>query len=301
MKTLIAITGPTGVGKTEVAIELASALHTEIISADSRQVYRDIPIITAAPTPDQLERVRHHFVGTLPLDAYFSAALFEEQALQVLARIFGQNDYALACGGSMMYVDALCHGIDPLPTISPQVREATARQAEQIGLDGMLALLRELDPEYFGIVDRKNLKRVVHAVEIIRQSGHTFTSLRSGLRKTRDFRVLKICLTAPREILFERINARVIRMAEEGMVEEARKVYPLRHLNSLNTVGCKEMFEYISGRWDLDFALARLQKNTRVYAKKQLTWYARDPEVIRIDTTLFPTPAALAAHILSML
>lgn len=299
MKTLVVITGPTGAGKTALAIELAEALGTEIISADSRQVYADIPIISAAPTPEERARVPHHFVGTLPLDAYFSAALFEEQALQVLSRIFSEKETAVVCGGSMMYVDALCHGIDPLPTISPAVREEVAALARAEGLPGMLARLERLDPEYAAMVDRANLKRVAHAVEICLESGVTFTSLRTGLRRERPFRILKYCLTLPRPQLFARINSRVEAMLAMGMEEEARRLYPLRHLNSLNTVGCKEMFEYIAGRWTLPFAVARLQKNTRVYAKKQLTWHARDPLIRTLDASLYPSREALASRILA--
>jgi len=298
LKTLLVITGPTGVGKSAVALELAEQLGTEIISADSRQVYADIPIITAAPTPSDRARVPHHFVGTLPLDAYFSAALFEEQALHLLSRLFISHDTVVACGGSMLYVDALCHGIDPLPTISTGVRTHVANLAASYGLSGMLAMLEKLDPEYSQVVDRANLKRVMHAIEICLESGTTFTSLRSGTRRERPFRILKFCLTAPRPLLFDRINSRVLRMLEAGMLHEARSVYHLRHLNSLNTVGCKEMFKVIEGEWDLDFALARMQKNTRVYAKKQLTWHARDPRLTMLDATA--DAPSTAARILSM-
>lgn len=297
MKTLIAITGPTGVGKTDVAIELAESLHTEIISADSRQVYADIPIISAAPTPLERARVPHHFVGILPPEAYFSAALFEQQAMETLTGLFRTTDTVVLCGGSMLYVDSLCHGIDQLPTISPGVREKVARMAASEGLPGMLSMLEKLDPAYHDIVDKANLKRIAHAIEICLESGTTYTSLRTGRRRERPFRLLKYCLNAPRPILFDRINSRVEKMLEQGMIEEARRLYPLRHLNSLNTVGCKEMFEYISGNWDLPFAIARMQKNTRVYAKKQLTWYARDPEICTLDITTFHTPSHIAETI----
>lgn len=301
MKTLIVLTGPTGVGKSAVALELASRLHTEIISADSRQVYAGIPIITAAPSQADLARVPHHFVGTLPLDAYFSAAEFEKQALEVADRLFEAHDVVVACGGSMLYVDALCHGIDQLPTISDAVRRRVAGFMESEGAGGILERLRRLDPEYARIVDPHNLKRICHAVEICLQSGATYTSLRTGQRHERPFRVQKYCLTAPRDVLFGRINRRVETMLEAGALEEARKMYPLRHLNSLNTVGFKELFEVIAGNWSLDFATARMQKNTRVYAKKQLTWYARDKQITQIDTTGYQDAAEIARYLISRL
>ena len=257
-KTLVVITGPTGVGKTAVAIRLARDLGTEIVSADSRQIFRDIPIGTAAPTADELAAVRHHFVGILGLDEYYSAAQFEEDAL------------------AMMYVDAVCKGSDQLPTISDDVRRDVARRLAEDGADAMREELRRLDPVYYEQVDLNNVKRVAHAVEICLQSGKPYSSLRTGIVKQRPFRIVKIGLNLPRQELFDRINRRVEKMVEEGLVEEARRVYPLRHLNSLNTVGYKEMFAYFDGTMDLPTAVARLQKNTRVYAKKQLTWYAKD-------------------------
>lgn len=275
-KTLVVITGPTGVGKTAVAIRLARDLGTEIVSADSRQIFRDIPIGTAAPTSDELAAVRHHFVGILGLDEYYSAAQFEEDALAVIGRLFLTHDYVVMCGGSMMYVDAVCKGIDQLPTISDDVRRDVARRLAEDGADAMREELRRLDPVYYEQVDLNNVKRVAHAVEICLQAGKPYSSLRTGAVKQRPFRIVKIGLNLPRQELFDRINRRVEKMVEEGLVEEARRVYPLRHLNSLNAVGYKEMFAYFDGTMDFPTAVARLQKNTRVYAKKQLTWYAKD-------------------------
>lgn len=294
MNTLIVITGPTGVGKSDLAITLAERLGTEIISADSRQIYADIPVTTAAPSDSDLRRVPHHLVRCLPLDAYFSASAFEQQALNLLPDIFNRcGGAAIVCGGSMMYIDALCNGIDEIPTISPAVRAEVLHLYETEGADKVLAELKQLDPEYYERVDHKNLKRVIHALEICRQSSTTYTSLRTGQKAVRDFRILKFMLTAPREQLFSRINSRVLRMLENGMIDEARAVYAQRYLNSLNTVGFKEIFKHFDGEWDLPTAIARLQKNTRVYAKKQLTWYARDPEIISIDITAEKSPAEL--------
>lgn len=275
-KTLVVITGPTGVGKTAVAIRLARDLGTEIVSADSRQIFRDIPIGTAAPTADELAAIRHHFVGILGLDDYYSAAQFEVDALRVIDGIFRDHDYAVMCGGSMMYVDAVCKGIDQLPTISDRVRADVARRLADNGADAMREELRRLDPDYYAQVDLNNVKRVAHAVEICLEAGKPYSSLRTGAVKQRPFRIVKIGLNLPREQLFDRINRRVLKMLDDGLEEEARRVYPLRHLNALNTVGYKEMFAYFDGVMDRPTAVARLQKNTRVYAKKQLTWYAKD-------------------------
>ncbi len=279
MNTLIVITGPTGVGKTATAIGIAQALSAEIISADSRQLYRDIPVVTAAPTAEQLALVPHHFVGTLGLDEYYSAAQFESDVLELLPRLFDKSPYAVMCGGSMLYIDAVCKGIDDIPTISDEVRRRVYAEYEQYGLEYMLNRLKQLDPEHYEVVDRCNYKRVVHAVEICLQAGVPYSRLRTNQAKPRPFRIIKIGLNLPREQLFERINKRVIDMIDGGLLDEARRVYPLRHLNSLNTVGLKELFAYFDGTMDYETAVARIQKNTRVYAKKQLTWYAKDADM----------------------
>ncbi|MBQ5775968.1 MAG: tRNA (adenosine(37)-N6)-dimethylallyltransferase MiaA [Bacteroidaceae bacterium] len=279
MNTLVVITGPTGVGKTDTAISIAQALSAEIISADSRQLYRDIPIGTAAPTAVQQSLVPHHFVGTLGLEEYYSAAQFESDVMQLLPQLFERSPYAVMCGGSMLYIDAVCKGIDDIPTISDEIRQQVYAEYEQYGLDYMLNRLQTLDPEHYAVVDKKNHKRVVHAVEICLQAGCSYTSLRTNKAKERPFRIVKIGLNMPREQLFDRINRRVWAMVEAGLLEEARRVYPMRHLNSLNTVGFKEMFAYFDGTMDYDTAVARIQKNTRVYAKKQLTWYAKDKDM----------------------
>ncbi len=277
--TLIVVTGPTGVGKTDIAIRLAREFGTEIISADSRQIYRDIPIGTAAPTTEQLAEVKHHFVGILGLDEYYSAAQFEEDVMNLLPGLFVRSPYVVMCGGSMMYVDAVCKGIDNIPTISEEIRTTVAKRLMDLGADAMREELKRLDPEYYAQVDLNNMKRVVHAIEICEQAGIPYSRLRTGVAKQRPFRIVKIGLTLPRAELFDRINRRVVKMIDSGLEEEARKVYPMRHLNSLNTVGYKELFAWMDGTMDYDTAVARIQKNTRVYAKKQLTWYAKDPSV----------------------
>ncbi|MBR6948471.1 MAG: tRNA (adenosine(37)-N6)-dimethylallyltransferase MiaA [Muribaculaceae bacterium] len=278
-KTLIVITGPTGVGKTATAIELAQQLHCDIINADSRQIYRGIPICTAAPTPEELAAARHHFVAFKELDENYSAAQFEADVMQLLPTLWQHGDYAVLCGGSMMYVDAVCRGIDNLPDISPEVRAAVKDKLAREGLESLMEELERLDPQYAATIDRKNTSRVCHGVEICRQAGVPYSTLRTGMAKRRDFKIIKLALNIERERLFERINKRVDRMVEAGLEQEARSVYHLRHLNSLNTVGMKEMFSLFDGTMDRHTAIERIKKNTRVYAKKQLTWYRRDPDI----------------------
>ena len=277
--TLIVITGPTGVGKTAAAIKLAQRLHCDIINADSRQIYRDIPICTAAPTAEELAIVRHHFVAIKDLEENYSAAQFETDVMQLLPSLWHQGDYVVMCGGSMMYVDAVCHGIDQLPDISPEVRTAVKEKLHREGLESLMAELEQLDPQYAAMIDRKNTSRVCHGVEICRQAGVPYSTLRTGRVKQRDFKIIKLALNIERSLLFDRINKRVDHMIEDGLEEEARSVYHLRHLNSLNTVGMKEMFAIFDGTMDRHTAIERMKKNTRVYAKKQLTWYRRDPSI----------------------
>ncbi|MBR7011732.1 MAG: tRNA (adenosine(37)-N6)-dimethylallyltransferase MiaA [Muribaculaceae bacterium] len=278
-KTLIVITGPTGVGKTATAIELAQRLHCDIINADSRQIYRGIPICTAAPTPEELAAARHHFVAIKDLEESYSAAQFESEVLALLPSLWQQGDYVIMCGGSMLYVDAVCRGIDQLPDISPEVRMSVKTKLQQEGLESLVRELEQLDPQYAATIDRKNTSRVCHGVEICRQAGVPYSTLRTGTAKQRDFNIIKLALNIERDQLFSRINARVDRMIEAGLEQEARAVYHLRHLNSLNTVGMKEMFAIFDGTMDRTTAIQRMKKNTRVYAKKQLTWYRRDPSI----------------------
>lgn len=281
---LIVVTGATASGKTALSIDIAARLGTEIISADSRQMFRDIPIATAAPTAAELARVPHHLVGQLPLDAQYSAAAFEEEAMALLPRIFERcGGVAVVCGGSMMYVDALLHGIDEMPSISPAVRDRVQSFYREQGLEALLAWLAIIDPEMYAVVDRLNPKRVIHAVEITLQAGVPASQLRTGRRKERPFDVVKLAIDMPREQLFDRINRRVDAMVAAGLEDEARRVYPLRHLNSLNTVGLKEMFAMFDGLMDRPTAIARLAKNTRVFAKKQLTWLRRSDDVVYLD------------------
>ncbi len=294
-KTLIVITGPTGIGKTDTAINVARHLGTEIISADSRQIYRGIPIGTACPTAEELAAVKHHFINILNLDEYYSAAQYESDVLELLPKLFEHHDCVVMCGGSMMYVDAVCNGIDDIPTVSDDVRNEAYSILETEGLEEVARRVKEVDPEYYEIADKQNAKRLVHALEIYMQSGKPFSSFRTGAKKERPFRILKYSLEMPREALFARINSRVDKMMELGLEEEARSVYHLRHLNSLNTVGYKEMFAYFDGTMDFITARERIKKNTRVYAKKQMTWYAKDPDIIYLH------PSTAVTEILNQL
>ena len=288
MPTLIVITGPTGSGKTDLALELAVRLHCDIISADSRQIYQGLPIGTAAPSADQLARVRHHFVASLPLDAYYSAAQFESDVMALLPELWQQGEYAIMCGGSMMYIDAVTRGIDELPTVSETVRREAYGLLEREGIEAVRERLRELDPDYLERADPANHKRLVHALEVSMEAGVPYSSLLTGEVRQRPFRILQFALDLPREILFDRINRRVDAMVAAGLEDEARAVYHLRSLNSLNTVGYKEMFAWFDGTMDRTTAIERLKKNTRVYAKKQLTWLRRRPEIelLAPDTAL---------------
>lgn len=283
MNKLIVITGPTASGKSALAIEIAKRLNTEIISADSRQIFQGIPIVTAMPTVEELAEVPHHLINILPLDAYYSAAMFEEDALRIARELMERNGSAVVCGGSMMYVDALCNGIDELPTVPDHIRQGLMLEHSQKGDDWLRTRLQELDPEYYQRVDLQNIKRVFHAVELSITAQAPYSSLLQGVKKERDFDIVKIALSAPREQLFDRINRRVDLMVESGLEEEARRVFPLRHLNSLNTVGLKEMFAWFDGTMDRTTAIERIKKNTRVYAKKQMTWFKRDSEIQYLD------------------
>ena len=276
MKNLIVITGPTGVGKTELCLRLADFFNVPIINADSRQIFAEIPIGTAAPTIKQQERTKHYFVGTHKLTDYYSASLYEQDVIQLLDKLFEDSDIAILTGGSMMYIDAVCNGIDDIPTVDENTRETMKRRLTTEGLPALVEELKQLDPEHWNIVDRNNPRRVVHALEICHMTGKTYTSFRKNEKKKRPFNIIKIGLTLPREMLYNRINARVIDMINNGFVEEARKVYPLRGLNSLNTVGYKELFDYFDGNISLDDAIFKIQSNTRRYARKQLTWYKKD-------------------------
>lgn len=280
-KKLIVIVGPTGVGKTELCLQIAEHLNIPIVNADSRQIFSEIPIGTAAPTPEQQQRVKHYFVGNHHLDDYYSASLFEEDVMQLLTdNLFNTSDVALMSGGSMMYIDAVCNGIDDIPTIDDNTREWMKQRLETEGLPRLVEELKLLDPEHWKIVDRNNPRRVVHALEICYMTGKTYTSFRQNAKKQRPFDIIKIGLNRDREELYNRINARVLQMFDEGLVDEALAVYDKRGLNSLNTVGYKETFEYLDGLITIDQCIFNIQSNSRRYCRKQQTWFKRDKNIM---------------------
>ncbi|MCL2649725.1 MAG: tRNA (adenosine(37)-N6)-dimethylallyltransferase MiaA [Candidatus Azobacteroides sp.] len=279
MKSLVVLLGPTGVGKTELSLDLAENLHSPVISCDSRQLYKGLTIGTAAPSPTRLQHVKHYFIGTLDLSDYYSASQFEEEAITLISRLHETKDVLLMTGGSMMYIDAVCKGIDEIPTIDESLRKDLFQLYETQGLEPIRSQLKLLDPVFYNQVDLKNHKRVIHALEVCLMTGKPYSSLRTGVKKERPFKIIKIGLKREREELYQRINQRVDEMMENGLLEEARSVYPLRHLNSLNTVGYKELFQYFDGNWTLDFAIEKIKQNTRIYSRKQMTWFKKDEEI----------------------
>ena len=276
MKNLIVLVGPTGVGKTETSLNIAENYSIPIINADSRQIFSEIPVGTAAPTLAEQQRVRHYFVGNHHINEYYSASLYEESVMSLLNDMFQKTDIAMMCGGSMMYIDAVCNGIDDIPTVDDETRRLMKMRLEQEGLPALVEELKRVDPEHWEIVDHNNPRRVVHALEICHSTGKTYSSFRTNTVKERPFNIIKIGLTAEREQLYDRINLRVRDMVANGMVEEARRVYPMRELNALNTVGYKELFEHFDGTTTLEEAIVKIQGNTRRYCRKQLTWFKRD-------------------------
>lgn len=282
-KTLIVILGPTGVGKTDLCLTIAKHFSTSIINADSRQIFKEIPIGTAAPTVEQQRNIKHHFVGTHSISDYYSAAMFEIDVIALLDDMFKSQDVVLMSGGSMMYIDAICYGIDDIPTVDENTRELITRKLRTEGLSHLVEELRQLDPEHYDIVDKQNPRRVCHALEICYMTGKTYTSFRKKNIKTRPFNIIKIGLNRDREEMYERINRRVIKMIEQGLEEEAKKAYAQRSLNALNTVGYKELFSYFDGNISKEEAIRQIQSNTRRYMRKQLTWFKKDEQIKWFD------------------
>lgn len=278
MKTLIVIVGSTGVGKTALCLDVAELFDTAIVNADSRQMFKEIPIGTAAPTKDEQKRVKHYFVGNLSIEDYYNASMFENDVISLLERLFQEKDIVIMSGGSMMYVDAVCNGIDDIPTVKDDIRYAVKEAYDKNGLNALCKELENLDPEYYSIVDKNNPKRVIHAVEICLSTGKTYTSFRTNIKKERPFKIVKIGLIRERETLYERIDRRVDQMMDDGLLYEVQNLYPYRKLNALNTVGYKELFDYIDGKCTLDEAVFKIKCNTHKYCRKQLTWFKRDKE-----------------------
>ena len=278
-KKLIVIRGPTAVGKTDLCLDVAKELRVPIINADSRQLFRELKIGTAAPTEEQLARVNHYFVGTLGISDYYSASMYEQDVMKLLEELFQESDYALLSGGSMMYIDAVCNGIDDIPTVDDVTRETLKRRLAEEGLEVLVEELHRLDPEHWEIVDRQNPRRVIHALEICIMTGQTYTSFRKAEKKARPFDIIKIGLNRDREELYSRINCRVDQMMADGLLDEVKRMNAYRNVNALNTVGYKELFNYLDNVWTLEEAVERIKGNTRRYARKQLTWFKRDTEM----------------------
>jgi len=276
MNTLIVITGPTAVGKTQLTLELAQYYGIPVINADSRQIYKEMKIGTAAPTEEQMRQAHHYFVGSKSISDYYNASMYEQEVMKLLESLFANSPVQLLSGGSMMYIDAVCNGIDDIPTIREDIRTEMKRRYEEEGLEALCEDLKRLDPEHYESVDRQNYRRVIHALEICYQTGKTYTSFRKQTKKERPFRIIKIGLNRDREELYNRINLRVDEMMAQGLLDEVRAMTPYREVNALNTVGYKELFDYMDGRWPLEEAVERIKGNTRRYARKQLTWYKRD-------------------------
>lgn len=279
MNTLLVVLGPTGVGKSAISIQLAKYYQTEIISADSRQFYKELSIGTAVPSVDELKEVPHHFIQTKSIFDYYNVSAYENEALELFEKLFQSKDLLILTGGSMLYIDTICKGIDDIPTVDPEIREEVIDWYVTNGIEALRERLLEVDPEYYHIVDLNNHKRMLHAVEIHQMTGLPFSSFRKNTKRERPFRIIKIGINQDREILYDRINARVLKMMEAGLLEEAKTVYLHRKLNSLNTVGYKELFAHFDGECTLDEAVDLIQRNTRKYARKQLTWFRRDQEI----------------------
>lgn len=280
---LIVVTGPTAVGKTQATLRLAQVFHAPIINADSRQIYAELPIGTAAPTAEEQQQAQHYFVGNHSVTEYYSASIYEKEVLALLRDLQGQHDVAILSGGSMMYIDAVCNGIDDIPTVNDEVRTMMKQRYEAEGLQALVDELKQLDPIHWDMVDKNNPRRVIHALEICLQTGMPYSSFLKRERKERPFSCIKIGLNRDRSVLYDRINQRTIAMVEDGFVDEALKMYPYRHLNALNTVGYKEMFDYLDGLVTLSDTIMKIQSATRRYARKQLTWFKRDPEMRWFD------------------
>ena len=279
MNTLFVILGPTGVGKTDLSIEVASMLGTSVISCDSRQIYRELSIGVASPSPEQLAAVKHYFIATRSVDEHYSAGQYELDALPIIESEIAANGCAVMVGGSMLYIDAVCRGIDDIPTIDEELRRSVRRIYDEHDIEEVRRRLRLLDPQHYAEVDLRNVKRMLHALEVCYQTGQPFSKLRTGSVKRRSFEIVKIGLDCPREVLYDNIDRRVLKMIQQGLEQEVRSVSDKRHLNALNTVGYKEMFAYLDGEYDLDRAIELIQRNTRHYAKKQLSWFKRYGDV----------------------
>jgi tRNA dimethylallyltransferase len=279
-KKLIVITGPTGIGKTRVGIEIARHYSTEIVSSDSRQIFKELTIGTAVPEPEELEAVKHHFIHTHSITEKYNASRYETEVLALLEQLYRTHEVLVMVGGSMLYIDAICKGIDNMPDADREIRAELKKQFDENGIEALRLQLKTLDPEYYKTVDLRNPNRIIHALEISIQTGLPYSSFRSNQTKKRPFEIIKIALNCDRAILHKRINLRVDKMVENGLEKEARKVYPQKELNALNTVGYREWFAYFDGEITREKAIELIKRNSRRYARKQITWFRKDENVV---------------------
>jgi len=278
-KTLIVILGPTGIGKSDISINIARHFNTEIVSSDSRQIFRELSIGTAVPSPSDLKRVKHHLIHNLSIQDDYNASKYETDALEIINHLFKSKDIVILCGGSMLYIDAVCKGIDTIPDVNQQIHEQILKEYNEQGIEHLRFRLKKLDPVYYNKVDLKNTNRIIHALDITLTTGKPYSSFRTGQKKQRSFKIIKIGLNTDRHILYDRINRRVDKMIKNGLIEEAKSVYPYHQLNALNTVGYKELFDYFDKNSELHDVITKIKTNTRHYAKKQLTWFTKDDEI----------------------
>ena len=276
---LLVLLGPTGVGKTDISIDIASHFNSEIISADSRQFYKEMRIGTAVPSSDQLQSISHHFIRFISINDYYSSSLFERDVLGLLPSLFSKNNIVLLSGGSGMYINSVCDGIDDIPDVDPAIRKKYIEKYNEEGIEGLRVILKLLDPEHYAKVDLKNYKRIIRALEICETTGRPYSSFLLKQKRERDFNIIKIGLERTREDLYQRINSRVDYMIEAGLENEARQLYPSRNLNALNSVGYREFFDVFDGKISVEKAIELIKRNSRRYAKRQMTWWARDKEI----------------------
>ncbi|MCF8370684.1 MAG: tRNA (adenosine(37)-N6)-dimethylallyltransferase MiaA [Bacteroidales bacterium] len=284
---LFVIVGPTGIGKTGLSIRLAKHFETEIISSDSRQFYKELKIGTAAPTPDELNEIPHHLIGNISIFDYYNVHKFEMDCLQILEGLFAKNGFAFLVGGSGLYVDAVCNGIDDIPDVLPEIREQVLQRWEKEGIDSLRFDLKKLDPEHYSRIDLKNPKRIIRAVEVCLSTGKPFSAFHNHIHLKRPFEIVKIGLNTDRQELYEKINRRVDLMMDQGLLDEAKQFYPYKKLNGLKTVGYKELFDFFDGKHNLDTAIELIKRNSRRYAKRQITWFSRDKNIHWFDVKDF--------------